>query len=261
MTLKWHYRCSAENCQCRRGSCCEQPSIFGRWGNFAVSLAIYFCAIWHDVIDAFFLTFFLSSFQMRVCSSTYISRVFIKTEMVLRSKTIIGGSKGLVHSRSSDNLPQSQSQVNINIQMISHTLSIREVSMQDHGSLTNPNLPNKTDLINYFYLLNQMILHLSFSAKQHQKKSVVYLIRFYQKENNRTLSRLVSRFLFRFTFFYFYFFFFVLFVFECSKLATKRSQTLYFNQPSQKEMTTKFCFRFTVSLQSKSKNKTVDIYS
>lgn len=73
--------------------------------------------------------------------------------MVLRSKTILSGSKGLVHSRSSDNLPtvrnlfisiakkrpseliivslfhlQSQSQVNI--QMISHTLSIREVSMR-----------------------------------------------------------------------------------------------------------------------------------
>lgn len=61
-------------------------------------------------------------------SSTYISRVFIKTEMVLRSKTILSGSKGLVHSRSSDNLPTSQSQVNI--QMISHTLSIREVSMR-----------------------------------------------------------------------------------------------------------------------------------
>lgn len=93
--------------------------------------------------------------------------------MVLRSKTIIGGSKGLVHSRSSDNLPQSQSQVNINIQMISHTLSIREVSMQDHGSLTNPNLPNKTDLINSFYLLKQMILHLSFSLQNNNNKNAV----------------------------------------------------------------------------------------
>ncbi|XP_055304373.1 GTPase-activating protein skywalker isoform X1 [Sitodiplosis mosellana] len=65
-----------------------------------------------------------TAFNIRALSSTYISRVFIKTEMVLRSKTILSGSKGLVHSRSSDNLPTSQSQVNI--QMISHTLSIRE---------------------------------------------------------------------------------------------------------------------------------------
>ncbi|XP_055304380.1 GTPase-activating protein skywalker isoform X2 [Sitodiplosis mosellana] len=66
-----------------------------------------------------------TAFNIRALSSTYISRVFIKTEMVLRSKTILSGSKGLVHSRSSDNLPTSQSQVNI--QMISHTLSIREL--------------------------------------------------------------------------------------------------------------------------------------
>ncbi|CAD0196389.1 unnamed protein product [Chrysodeixis includens] len=57
--------------------------------------------------------------------SQYISRVFIKTEMTLKSKQVITGSR-LVRSRSSDNLPTSQSQVNI--QMMSHTLTIREGS-------------------------------------------------------------------------------------------------------------------------------------
>lgn len=47
--------------------------------------------------------------------------------MVLKSKSVLSGcSKQLVRSRSSDNLPSSQSQVNI--QMMSHTLTIREVS-------------------------------------------------------------------------------------------------------------------------------------
>lgn len=45
--------------------------------------------------------------------------------MTLKSKQVITGSR-LVKSRSSDNLPTSQSQVNI--QMMSHTLTIREVS-------------------------------------------------------------------------------------------------------------------------------------
>lgn len=58
-------------------------------------------------------------------SSTYISRVFIKTEMVLKSRSVLSGSKQLVRSRSSDNIPTSQSQANI--QMMSHTLTIREV--------------------------------------------------------------------------------------------------------------------------------------
>lgn len=47
--------------------------------------------------------------------------------MVLKSKSVLSGcSTQLVRSRSSDNLPSSQSQVNI--QMMSHTLTIREVS-------------------------------------------------------------------------------------------------------------------------------------
>ncbi|OWR47627.1 hypothetical protein KGM_211802 [Danaus plexippus plexippus] len=64
-----------------------------------------------------------TAFSIRALSSQYISRVFIKTEMTLKSKQVISGLR-LVRSRSSDNLPTSQSQVNI--QMMSHTLTIRE---------------------------------------------------------------------------------------------------------------------------------------
>ncbi|XP_055711085.1 GTPase-activating protein skywalker isoform X4 [Phlebotomus papatasi] len=66
-----------------------------------------------------------TAFNIRALSSTYISRVFLKTEMVLKSRSVLSGSKQLVRSRSSDNLPTSQSQVNI--QMMSHTLTIREL--------------------------------------------------------------------------------------------------------------------------------------
>lgn len=66
-----------------------------------------------------------TAFSIRALSSQYISRVFIKTEMVLKSRSVLSGSRQLVRSRSSDNLPTSQSQVNI--QMMSHTLTIREL--------------------------------------------------------------------------------------------------------------------------------------
>ncbi|XP_068903168.1 GTPase-activating protein skywalker isoform X1 [Tenebrio molitor] len=65
-----------------------------------------------------------AAFGIRGLSSAYISRVFIRTEMVLKSKNVINGSRQLVRSRSSENLPNSQSQNNI--QMVSHTLTIRE---------------------------------------------------------------------------------------------------------------------------------------
>lgn len=45
--------------------------------------------------------------------------------MALKSKSVLTGSRSLARSRSTDNLPTSQSQVNI--QMMSHTLTIREV--------------------------------------------------------------------------------------------------------------------------------------
>lgn len=66
-----------------------------------------------------------TAFGIRRLSSAYISRVFIKTKMVLKSRTELSSSRQLVRSRSTDNLPTSQSQVNI--QMMSHTLTIREL--------------------------------------------------------------------------------------------------------------------------------------
>ncbi|XP_058450986.1 GTPase-activating protein skywalker isoform X4 [Malaya genurostris] len=73
-----------------------------------------------------------TAFSIRALSSTYISRIFLKTEMVLKSKSVLSGSKQMVRSRSSDNLPTSQSQVNV--QMMSHTLTIREKSKDDRLS-------------------------------------------------------------------------------------------------------------------------------
>lgn len=66
------------------------------------------------------------AFGIRGLSSSYISRVFIKTEMLLKSKHVITGTRQIPRSRSNENLPDSQSQNNI--QMVSHTLTIREVS-------------------------------------------------------------------------------------------------------------------------------------
>lgn len=57
--------------------------------------------------------------------SVYIHKVFVKTEMLLKSKTVLSGSNKLNRSCSSENLPSSQSQMNI--QMSSDTLTIREV--------------------------------------------------------------------------------------------------------------------------------------
>ncbi|XP_055613159.1 GTPase-activating protein skywalker-like isoform X4 [Uranotaenia lowii] len=73
-----------------------------------------------------------TAFSIRALSSTYISRIFLKTEMVLKSKSVLSGSKQMVRSRSSDNLPTSQSQVNV--QMMSHTLTIRERVKEDRDS-------------------------------------------------------------------------------------------------------------------------------
>jgi hypothetical protein len=61
-----------------------------------------------------------------------MDRLFIKTEMYLKSKAAASASMPnnknvmVTRSRSSDVLPTSQSQVNI--QMMSHTLTIREVN-------------------------------------------------------------------------------------------------------------------------------------
>ncbi|XP_063244570.1 GTPase-activating protein skywalker isoform X4 [Bacillus rossius redtenbacheri] len=66
-----------------------------------------------------------TAFSIRALSSAYIQRVFLKTEMMVKSKQVVSGSRQLVRSRSTDNLPTSQSQVNI--QMMSRTLTIREL--------------------------------------------------------------------------------------------------------------------------------------
>nr|XP_022914172.1 TBC1 domain family member 24 [Onthophagus taurus] len=65
------------------------------------------------------------AFGIRGLSSSYISRVFIRTEMILKSKSAVTGTGQIIRSRSTDNLPNSQSQNNI--QMVSHTLTIREL--------------------------------------------------------------------------------------------------------------------------------------
>lgn len=49
----------------------------------------------------------------------------MKTEMLLKSKPVLSNSQQISRSRSSENLPTSQSQNNI--QLVSHTLTIREV--------------------------------------------------------------------------------------------------------------------------------------
>lgn len=66
-----------------------------------------------------------TAFKIRGLSSAYIHKVFVKTEMYLKSKPVISGSNKLNRSCSSENLPSSQSQMNI--QMSSDTLTIREV--------------------------------------------------------------------------------------------------------------------------------------
>lgn len=64
------------------------------------------------------------AFGIRGLSSSYISRVFLRTEMLLKSEGVINGSKRMGKAKSIENLPNSQSQNNI--QMLSHTLTIRE---------------------------------------------------------------------------------------------------------------------------------------
>jgi len=76
-----------------------------------------------------------TAYGVRNFRSNEMDRLFIKTEMYLKSKTATNASmpnsnshhKTLgPRSRSSDVLPSSQSQ--INIQMVSHTLTIQEVN-------------------------------------------------------------------------------------------------------------------------------------
>ncbi|RZF33167.1 hypothetical protein LSTR_LSTR004853 [Laodelphax striatellus] len=67
-----------------------------------------------------------AAFGIRALSTAYIQRVFLKTEMTLKSQqNIMGSQRQLTRSRSSENLPTSQSQADIS--MMSHTLTIREL--------------------------------------------------------------------------------------------------------------------------------------
>lgn len=73
-----------------------------------------------------------TAYGVRNFSSSEMDRLFIKTEMYLKSKAAASASNPnknvmVPRSRSSDVLPTSQSQVNI--QMMSHTLTIREVKL------------------------------------------------------------------------------------------------------------------------------------
>lgn len=90
--------------------------------------------------------FLRTAFGIRGLSSAYISRVFLRTEMALKSKSLITGSKSLTRSRSTDNLPTSQSQVNI--QMMSHTLTIREKECED----------TYKDRVSYNYLFGKCVV-------------------------------------------------------------------------------------------------------
>lgn len=66
------------------------------------------------------------AFGIRALSSSYIQKVFMKTDMSLKSRQALAGSNKTLHrSKSSENLPSNQSQVNI--QMMSRTLTIREL--------------------------------------------------------------------------------------------------------------------------------------
>lgn len=69
----------------------------------------------------------------------------MKTEMILKSKSVLSGSNKLNRSCSSENLPTSQSQMNI--QMASHTLTIREVITFEMFILLFG-----LDIIDYYYL-------------------------------------------------------------------------------------------------------------
>lgn len=118
MTLTTHCLSFVEIYQCHQQNYCAQRLTLEPLGKNSFSFVLSSFTLISDFIHIILV--------YSPCSSTYISRVFIKTEMVLKSRSVLSGSKQLVRSRSSDNLPTSQSQVNI--QMMSHTLTIREVS-------------------------------------------------------------------------------------------------------------------------------------
>lgn len=69
-----------------------------------------------------------TAFSIRRFGSQAITRIFIRIEMTVKSRSVVSGNKQLTRPHSSDHLPTSQSQMNI--QMMSQTLTIREVSLR-----------------------------------------------------------------------------------------------------------------------------------
>lgn len=120
------------------------------------------------VMSKLFLTY-LFSLLLSFYSTQYISRIFIKTEMLLKSRSALNsGSKQLIKSRSSDNLPTSQSQVNI--QMMSHTLTIREVGKRESSALSNRTAHTQTPRI------HQKPLRTTQTARQKRRKYIYLYI-------------------------------------------------------------------------------------
>ncbi len=121
-----------------------------------------------------------TAYGVRNFSSSEMDRLFIKTEMYLKSKAAASASmpnnKNVMvpRSRSSDVLPTSQSQVNI--QMMSHTLTIREV-----------NSPRRI-YYNYFIRFLPFLTQLRFL--------VIFFFNFLLGKQNKMLIRVCCRFFF-----------------------------------------------------------------
>ena len=119
-----------------------------------------------------------TAYGVRNFSSSEMDRLFIKTEMYLKSKAAASASmpnnKNVMvpRSRSSDVLPSSQSQVNI--QMMSHTLTIREVNSPDSFYtifFLNPPIYIKRKKVFFGEIVNAMLCCRFFSFfLQHSKR-------------------------------------------------------------------------------------------
>lgn len=101
-----------------------------------------------------------TAFSVRGLSSSYIQRVFVKTEMLLKSKPVLSNSQQISRSRSSENLPTSQSQNNI--QLVSHTLTIREVRFLCSESSKSSILENRSLFFCHLHLKPLSHLYLFF---------------------------------------------------------------------------------------------------
>ncbi|XP_015608250.1 TBC1 domain family member 24 isoform X5 [Cephus cinctus] len=136
--------------------------------------------------------FLRTAFGIRGLSSAYISRVFLRTEMALKSQSVLRGSRSLARSRSTDNLPTSQSQVNI--QMMSHTLTIREKECEDTYKDRGAHSPGPRALSMGVYPIQSIrsqILDMPDSRGSLQHVGVVVGVT--QNEHTRKSQELVTR--------------------------------------------------------------------